>query len=101
SVTERAWDRFRDDLVQGFRLAAFVLVPLAAVLTVFAVPLMAVLFRRGQYSWEAALATASTIQLLAPYMLAVGGIDIVKRIYFALDDRQTLLGVGALGVLVT
>lgn len=101
SVTERAWDRFRDDLVQGFRLAAFVLVPLAAVLTVFAVPLMAVLFRRGQYSWEAALATASTIQLLAPYMLAVGGINIVKRIYFALDDRQTLLGVGALGVLVT
>lgn len=101
SVSERAWDRFRDELVQGFRLAAFVLLPLSAVLSVFAVPTMAVLFRRGAYSWEAAAATASTIQLLVPYMLAVGGINIVKRVYFALDDRQTLLGVGALGVLVT
>jgi len=101
SIAERQWDRFRDDLVQGFRLTAFVMLPLSVVLAVFALPITAVLFRRGEYSWSAALATASTIQLLAPYMLATGGIQIVKRIYFALDDRQTLLAVGGLGVLLT
>ena len=45
--------------------------------------------------------TAATLRLLAPFMVALGGINIVKKAYFALDDRTTLLVVGAVGLAIT
>lgn len=101
SISEHDWDRFRDDLVQGLRLAAFVMLPMAVVLAVFAMPIVTVLFYRGRFTWADVEMTALTVQLLVPYVLAIGGINIVKRVYFALDDRWTLIAVGALGVLLT
>ena len=41
------------------------------------------------------------MQLLTPFMLAVGGINIVKKPFYALDRRDVLLGVGIFGVVLT
>lgn len=93
--------QFEKDLVQALRLAGFILIPVATCLVPFALPLTAMLFRHGQYSWEDVQWTAWTLQALTPFLLAVAGINIIKKAYFALDDRNTLLGVGFFGVLLT
>jgi len=101
SVAEQAWDRFRDDIVGAVRLAGFLILPAAAVILGFAEPLTAMLFRHGAYSWEDVRWTAATLQLLIPFLFGLAGMQIFKKVYFALEDRKTLLAVGALGVVLT
>ena len=101
AVAAEDWDRFYADLVGAFRLAGFLLIPAAAGLFVFAVPLTSMVFLSTRYTWLDVMWTASALQLLTPFMLSVAGINIVKKVYFAMDERNVLLGVGGLGVGLT
>jgi len=101
AVASQDWEQFRNDLVGALRLAAFLLFPAAAVLLTFATPLTSILFRYGEFSWEDVLETSAALRLLVPFMLSVAGANILKKVYFALDDRVTLLGIGGVGVALT
>lgn len=101
AVAQADWDRFRRDLVGAIRLAAFVLLPAGVVCTAFAEPVTASVYRLGQYSWSDVQQTANTLAMMVPFMLAVAGINIVKKVFFALEDRNSLLAVGATGVALT
>lgn len=100
-VANKDWERFRDDFAHAVRLAALVLLPASAVLVVMARPTISVLFLHGEFDQSDADHTAMTLQMMVPFMLAVAGINIVKKVYFAIDDRNTLLIVGGVGVVVT
>jgi putative peptidoglycan lipid II flippase len=100
-AAERNWKGFRENFTEAVRLAALVLVPVACLLIGLARPIVSVLFLHGEFSVYAVDRTAATLQLLVPFMLALGGINIVKKAYFALDDRTTLLVVGAIGLVFT
>lgn len=95
------WDRFRDDLVRALRLAAFLLIPAAVGLFLYAVPLVSLVFLNDRFDWEDLRWTASTIQMLVPYMLALAGVNILRRVFFALDRRDTILKIGGLSVVLT
>jgi putative peptidoglycan lipid II flippase len=101
AVSADEWGRFRADLLASFRLAAFLLLPASVGVFVYAVPLTAMLFLGGRYTWQDVLWTATALQLLAPFIVAVGGINILKKVFFALGDRNALLAVGAFGVALT
>jgi putative peptidoglycan lipid II flippase len=100
-AAERDWLRFRENFGEAVRLAAFVLVPTACLLAALARPVVSILFLHGEFDLLAVERTAATLQLLVPFMVALGGINIVKKAYFALDDRTTLLYVGLLGLGIT
>lgn len=101
SVSTGSWDQFRAELGRAIRLASFLLVPAAAVLLCYGTPVTAMLFRAGRYQWEDVQLTASALRFLSPFVLGVAGINILKKVYFALEDRGTLLRVGGFGVLLT
>jgi putative peptidoglycan lipid II flippase len=101
SVSAGRWDAFRVELARALQLAAFLLVPAAVLLFTFGEPVTAMLFRLGRYSWDDVQRTAAALQLLAPFVLVVAGTNILKKVYFALEDRGTLLVVGAIGVALT
>ena len=101
SVSDKNWDVFQRDLGGAVKLAGFFLVPVALGILVFATPLASMMFRHGMYTWEAALETGRTLQIMAPFLLAVAAINIVKKVYFALEDRNTLFVVGMVGVVLT
>lgn len=101
SVAEQAWDRFRGELTAGLRLAMFLLVPVAVIVAMWSTPIAAILFRHGRYTWHDVQVTASAVQYLVPFLLALGAVNIVKRVFHALDDRTTLIVVGAGGVALT
>jgi len=92
---------FRESFGYALRLAAFLLLPVAVVLLTFAEPITAVLFRHGRYTYEDVQWTSATLMVLVPFLLSVAGINIVKKAYFALDDRNTVLAIGAAGVGLT
>ena len=95
------WEQFRKHFHEAVMLAAIVLLPAAALLMSLGVPIVAILFRHGEFSADSAIQSATTLQMLVPFMLSLAGINIVKKAYFALDDRTTLLVVGALGLAFT
>lgn len=101
AVASADWDRVRADITRALRLAGFLLVPAAAILLAFSQPVTAILFRHGKFTWEHVEWTALTLVVLVPYFLSLAGINIVKKVYFALEDRNTLLAVGVVGVLLT
>ncbi len=100
-AAEESWERFREHFVQAVRLVALVLLPVAGLLLVLAKPIVSVLFLHGAFDVAAADHTAATLRMLVPFMLALSGVNIVKKAFFALDARTPLLVVGALGVVAT
>lgn len=101
AVAGKDWKTFSGDLSRAIRLAAFVLVPVAFCLVTFATPLTSMMFRHGAYTWEDTQMTGFTLQMMTPFLLSVAAINILKKVYYALEDRNTLFWVGVLGVLLT
>jgi peptidoglycan biosynthesis protein MviN/MurJ (putative lipid II flippase) len=64
-------------------------------------PITSVLFLHGEFALDDARHTAATLRMMLPFMLALGGIHIFKRAYFALDDRRLLMGVACFGLVLT
>lgn len=101
SVAKKAWATVAEDVAMGMRLIAFVLLPSAACLTTFALPITAAMFRRGDFSAADVAVTANTLRLLTPFLLAAGWIHTLKRVFFAFERRGPLLLLAALGVALT
>ncbi len=101
AIAGEDFDDFRAKFHQALRLAAVLLIPAAAFTAVLALPVTSVLFLHGEFSLEDAQATAKTLQMLIPFMLALGAVQIFKRAYFAINDLKILMRVGFLGVLFT
>jgi putative peptidoglycan lipid II flippase len=97
-AAEQNWERFRGHFSEAVQLVGLVMLPAAGLLLVLAEPIVAVLFRHGAFDAASAARTTATLQALVPFMLALAGINIVKKAFFALDDRNSLLVVGALGL---
>jgi putative peptidoglycan lipid II flippase len=100
-AAEQNWEGFRENFAEAARLVALVLVPVACLLIGLGRPIVSILFLHGEFSVYAVDRTAATLRFLVPFMVALGGIQIVKKAYFALDDRTTLLVVGACGLVFT
>ena len=101
AVADNDGKAFREHFGGASRLAGVMLIPFAAFLLFFAEPFVAILLRHGKYTWADVQQTSTAMQLLTPFMLAVGGINIVKKPFYALDRRDVLLGVGIFGVILT
>jgi putative peptidoglycan lipid II flippase len=71
------------------------------VLLFFATPVTEVVFHWGKYTWADVLMTSATLRWMVPFMLAAATINLLKKVYFALEDRNTLLVIGAVGVVLT
>ena len=93
--------RFRSAFSGASRLAGALLIPAAAFIAAFPVPCVAILYRHGAYNLMDVSQTASALQLLVPFMLALAGIQIIKKPFFALEKRGALIAVGAMGVALT
>ncbi|MCK5059357.1 MAG: murein biosynthesis integral membrane protein MurJ [Candidatus Aminicenantes bacterium] len=101
SVFEKDWHKVRDQLEYSIKMVAFFLFPACAFMLFFHKATVAILFRHGSFTIHDSLVTAATLQLLIPFLINLAGINIIKKVYFAIDDRNTLMAVGGFGVALT
>ena len=94
-------DRFRESFRNAARLAGALLIPAAGFIAFFPVECVALLYRHGAYSLADVNQTAAVLQMLVPFMLALAGIQIIKKPFFALEKRGALMAIGAMGVALT
>ncbi len=82
----------------ALRTVLFVILPVTALVLVLRVPLVALIFQRGQFTPQATEAVAAALLGYAVGLPAIAGSYVVTRTYYALQDMATPVRIG--GVMV-
>jgi putative peptidoglycan lipid II flippase len=82
------------------RLTLFLTIPSMVGLIVLRMPIIALLFKRGEFSWQATQLTASALLYYAIGLWAFAAVRIVAATFFALRDTRTPMIMAAVSILV-
>jgi putative peptidoglycan lipid II flippase len=75
----------------GLRLIAFFTFPAMVALIILREPIFAVLFQRGQFTWEVTQATAYALLWYAVGLWAFSGLKVVTQAFYSMMDTKTPL----------
>ncbi len=78
----------------GLRAILFLTIPSAALTFVLATPITALLFQRGNWTWDDTVATASATAIYSLAIFAVSGQQIVNRGFYAMQNTLTPMLIG-------
>jgi putative peptidoglycan lipid II flippase len=77
---------------------SFLMVPMAAMLTVLAVPVVSILFQRGRFSAEDSRYVGYALTYYAPWLAQFGIGAVVSRAFYSLKDSLTPVVIGIWGI---
>ncbi|MFE1103304.1 murein biosynthesis integral membrane protein MurJ [Nocardiopsis alba] len=97
---DRNWDAVRSDFSRTLRISAFVLVPTAFAVAMFAQPLSILAFARGSVSVGDASAIGQILTVMSLGLVPFTIFQLMLRVFFALGDTRTpaLIGIANLAV---
>ncbi len=97
-MARRQHDELRHTFSNVFRMTLYLTVPAAVGLFVLGEPLVALLFQRGEFDAQSTAETAWALQFYAVGLIAHSGLEIITRVYYAMQDTRTpvVVGVGAM-----
>jgi len=104
TMTEQAalqqWDKFRVMSSSAIRMVMFITIPISIGMIILRYPLIRVLFQHGKFTSESTLMTAIPLVYFSMGIVAQSVIQILPRIFYALQDTWTpaLIGILAMGV---
>jgi putative peptidoglycan lipid II flippase len=88
-ATQGRLDAFRQYLSTGLRVVIFVTLPSSVGLLLLGHPLVAALFRHGRFDAHNVTVTAGALTFYTLGIVAYGGIEIVVRGFYAVQDTRT------------
>jgi putative peptidoglycan lipid II flippase len=94
----KEWSAFLQQVIESIELIWFLTIPAAAGLFVIRVPLVRMLFERGEFNEISTLMTAEALGYFALGLWAVAGVRLLVVAWYALDGAYVTVwtGVGAL-----
>jgi putative peptidoglycan lipid II flippase len=93
-VSKRDFDSFRESLSFALRIVNFVTIPATFGLFVLSLPIIDILFRRGEFGGEAATGTAFALYFYAIGLISVASSRILVSVFYSLKDTTTPVLVG-------
>lgn len=84
----------------ALRTVLFVILPITALVIVLRVPLVALIFQRGEFTSQATQAVAGALLGYAIGLPSIAGSYVVTRTYYALQDMETPVRIGAVMVVL-
>ncbi len=84
----------------ALRLIAFFTIPASIALVILRVPIIAVLFQRGLFTFRDTLATATALLGYTVGLWAFSGLKVITQAFFSLKDTKTPLWVAIISVTV-
>lgn len=82
-------EEYRAALVKGLNTILLIMVPAAFAIAVLRLPLTSLIFERGAFSHEAAIATSEALLFFCPAMIAYGVRDILNKAFYSVMDTKT------------
>lgn len=92
-AAEEDFAGLKDSFGKSVRMAAFVLLPLSALMVALAYPLVKVFFQRGAFDEQAALMTSQALAFYAIGLFPLAYAFLITRVYNSLQDAKTLRNV--------
>ncbi len=95
-AAKSAFDEMRHILADTLRLIFFLSLPVALLLMILRVPLITVLFQRGQFDASATETVAWGLLFYGLSLVGLAAIEILSRAFYALEDTLTPVLIGFL-----
>ncbi|MBI4683837.1 MAG: murein biosynthesis integral membrane protein MurJ [Nitrospirae bacterium] len=90
---ERDIGKFNELLLKGLKLISFVMVPVIFGMAMFRVPLIRLLFERGEFSSHSTEITASAVLFYVLGILGLSAVTLLTRGFYAMKDIKILSGI--------
>lgn len=91
-----AYDEMRRILADTLRLIFFLSLPAALLMMILRIPIVTVLFQRGQFDSQATEFVAWALLFYAMSLIGLAAIEIISRAFYALEDTLTPVVIGML-----
>ncbi|MFH1625722.1 MAG: murein biosynthesis integral membrane protein MurJ [Pseudomonadota bacterium] len=99
-AARRNFEDLRNDLSFALRLVFFVTIPAMVGLIVLRVPIISVLFQRGEFDHQTTLLTAEALLYYSVGLWAIAGVRIIVPTFYSLQDTKTPVKVAILALFV-
>ncbi len=93
-------EALKDTFSYALRMTLFLTIPSMVGLIVLRLPIITLLFKRGEFSWQATQLTASALLYYAIGLWAFAAVRIVAATFFALKDTRTPMIMATVSILV-
>lgn len=84
----------------GLNQTSLVMFPMAALITVIALPLVSVLFQRGNFTADNARYVAYALAFYAPWLMRSGFFILTSKAFYAMKDSTTPVVIGIIGLAI-
>lgn len=88
-ISRGDYDKFHETYTFTLKLMLFILIPALAGLIALRIPICNILYQRGEFTYEATLATAQTLSGYCLGLWAVGGLRVTAPAFYAMQDTKT------------
>lgn len=88
-ISRGDYDKFHETYSFTLKLLLFILIPALAGLIALRIPICNLLYQRGEFTYEATLATAQTLSGYCLGLWAVGGLRVTAPAFYAMQDTKT------------
>jgi putative peptidoglycan lipid II flippase len=88
-ISRGDYDKFHETYTFTLKLLLFILIPALAGLIALRVPICNILYQRGEFTYNATLATAQTLSGYCLGLWAVGGLRVTAPAFYAMQDTKT------------
>jgi putative peptidoglycan lipid II flippase len=95
-----AFDEMRLIVADTLRLIFFLSLPAALLMMILRIPIVTVLFQRGQFDSQATEFVAWALLFYALSLIGLAAIEIISRAFYALEDTLTPVLIGMLQLIV-
>ena len=94
-VARREMNLFKESFSLGLRTIFFITIPCAVGLAVLGQPVIRLLYQQGNFTAEHTAITAYTLSFFCLGLFAYGGIQLLNRVFYALQNTWTPVTIGA------
>lgn len=87
-------------LKTGINIIILIMIPTAVAIAVLREPLINIIFKRGAFSNDASILTASALLFYCPAMISYGIRDILNKAFYSIKDTKTPMINSFIGILI-
>lgn len=99
-AVKRSMDDFKETLSFALRLSFFITIPATVGLIILRIPIIQVLFERGEFSHSSTLGVAWALLFYSIGLTSFAGVKIAVPGFYSLQDTKTPVKVGAIAVII-
>jgi putative peptidoglycan lipid II flippase len=93
-------EKLKEIFFFSFRLIFFITIPAMVGLILLRIPIITILFKRGEFDYQAVLLTSQSLLCYSLGLWAIAGIRVVVPIFYSLKDTKTPVKVAATSLIV-